>query len=381
MSFFSFLKRNKKNYSLIINIGSGSVTGGIAKFTEQAGVDMLNYEKEIFPFQEEISVTKHLDLMKSSLDSLITKIRSTGLNKIPTKKGISPKIDRVFCLFSSPWSISQTKTVKIEETKAFKVTEKYIHKVVAEQEKQFQTDIGKSGKIIERKIIKIRINGYEVENFNNKITNELEISIFFTVVPENIISTVDDIISKTFSLKNMWGHSSALAIFSAIRNIFPQEEDFIYVDISEEITDISIIRDGVEMLNASTPFGRNDYLRELSKELKITEEIADSTIKMYSAKENNELASLKSAVVIENTTNKWFASISDVLSSFKEKRILPEKLFLVIDSDLAHILKTKLAKQDFNVILIDSHKLKTKMTAEDVIFKLELMFLDRLYKI
>ncbi len=381
MSFFSFSKKNKESYSLVFNIGSGSVSGGIVKFTEKEGVDMVHYAKELIPFQTEISVPKHLELMKASLATLADKIRAEGLVKIDAKKGSSIVIDRVFYLFSSPWSVSQTRTIRVKETKPFKVTEGYLSKLINEQEKQFQTDVSQTGKIIEKKIVQIKINGYVINDIHNRTTKELQASVFFTVVPDDILRTVEEAVSKTFHIKNVWCHSFSLAAFSLIRDMFPQKEDFIHLDVSEEMTDISIVKDNVMTSGASIPLGRNDFMRELATVLKVSPEIADSMLKMHAQKNNNELATLNQSVSLDTAARNWLTKIFEVLDSLKEKIYVPESIFLIAGSDLIPFLKEKLEKHDFKVILVDNRKIKSKIVVDDIIFRLELMFLDNLYKI
>jgi hypothetical protein len=381
MSLFSFIKKNKESYSLVFDIGSGSVSGGIVRFTEKAGVQMVHYAKEIIPFQEQISVPKHLELMKATLTTLAGKIQSEGLKKINSKEKGNILMDRVFYVFSSPWSTSQTKTIRIKEAKAFKVTENYLNKMIDEQEKKFKTEISEIGKIIEKKIIQVKINGYAVNDFYNKTTKDLEVSVFFTVVPEEILKNVGDAVAKTFNIKNVWCHSLALSVFSLIRNLFPQKDDFIHIDVSEEMTDIFIIKDNIIASTATLPLGRNDFIRELSAILKVSEIIADSMIKMHCAKSNDEFASLKLAVAMDQAAKNWMTKMFEVLDSFKKDMFISDTIFLIANNDLTPFLKDKLQKQDFKVLLIDNKKIKPPMIGDDVIFKLELMFLDNLYKI
>ena len=371
MSFFSFFKKNKESYSLVFNIGSGSVSGGIVKFTEAPGENVTYYAKENIPFQREISVPKHLELMKSALAKLTERIQ----------KNNQKRIDRIFYVFSSPWCASQTKVIRIKESKAFKVTESYLNHLIDDEEKQMQKEVVKTGKVIEKKIIQVKVNGYTVNDFHNKTTKDLEVSVFFTVVPEDILNAVEEAVSKIFNVKDVWCHSFSLSIFSVVRNLFPQKEDFIHMDISEEITDISIVMDGAVVSLVSIPLGRNDFIRELSKVLGVTEEIADSQIKMHCARENDELAALKLSVAMDKAGSDWLAKITDVLDGFKNKIYVPESVFLIAGNDLTSFLKDKLEKQDFKVALLDNKKIKPPIPGNDLIFKLELMFLDNFYKI
>lgn len=390
MSFFSFIKKlktiwprraGKESYSLVFNIGSGSISGGIIKFTEKVGVDIVYYAKEMIPFQQKVSVPKHLYLMKSTLTTLAHKIQSEGLKGISTKKDESVSLDRVFYVFSSPWSVSQTKTIRIKEPKAFKVTADYLKRVIEEQGKKFQSNVLKSGKTIEKKIIQMKVNGYTVNDISNIFTNDLEISLFFTVVPEEILHIIEEAVSQVFDIKNIWCHSSTLSILSVVKNLFPQKEDYICLDISEEITDIAIVKDNIMTSSVSIPSGRNYFIRELSRVLKVSKEIADSMIKMHCAKNNNELASLKLSVAIDTISKSWLTSITDVLNSFKDKVYVPELIFLIANNDLCLFLKDKLHQQSFEVIFLDNNNIKSSLVKGDLVFKLELMFLDNLYKI
>jgi len=381
MSFFSFLKRNKESYSLVFNVGSGSISGGIVKFTEKKGVNLVYYNKEEIPFQQELSVLRHLDLMKVTLAALTNKLRTEGLKKIITKKGEGINIDRAFYIFSSPWSTSQTKTIKVSESKPFRVTESYLNRVIDEQEKQFIDNSSHLGKIIEKKIIQVKINGYVVTDIYNKYTRDLEISVYFTVVPEAVLDLVEKTVSKNFNIKNSWCHSSSLAVFSVIRNLFPQKEDFIYVDVNEEITDIFIIKDDVILGEASFPFGSNHFTREVSSILRVPKEVSNSMIKMHCLKNNDELAALKMAVIMDKAARKWLNKISEILNGFKAKMYVSDSIFLVSNNDRLCFFREKLQKQDFDVFVINNNKLKSPVVINDIMFRLVLMFLDNLYKI
>jgi len=381
MSLFSFTKKNSNKYSLVFNIGSGSVSGGIIKFTEKVGENVIYFTKENIPFQQEVSVPRHLDLMKSTLITLANKIQTEGIKKLITKNKNKISFDRVFYIFSSPWCISQTKTIRVKESKPFKVTESYLNKIIDEQEHKFQAEIAGFGSIIEKKIIQIKANGYIVNDINNKTIKDLEISVFFTVVPEKILNVIEKAVSKTFNINNVWCHSFPLAAFSVIRNLFPQNEDFIFMDISEEITDISIIKDNIIVSNASIPLGRNHFVRNLSRVLKVSKEIADSMIKIHCAKDHDQLASLRLSMSMDDAAKEWLNKIFETLDSLKNEIYVPESIFLITTSDLIPFLKEKLEKHDFSVLLINNNKVKSTVAVDDLIFKLELMFLDNIYKI
>lgn len=379
MSFFSFLKRNKESYSLVFNIGSGSLSGGLVSFTEAPGENVVYYTKENISYQPKISAPRHLELMRQALGKLVAKIQKGISEKITTS--ITHGVDRVFFIFSSPWSVSQTKIIRVKENRSFKVSQAYLDRLIGEQEKQFQIGIASAGRVIEKKIIQVKINGYVINDFKDKLARELEVAVFFTVVPEEILSVIEETVSKAFVHKNIWCHSFSLATLSVIGNLFPHKEDFMHAIVSEEITDISFVKDGVMLSSASLPLGRNDFMRELATTLNVTPAIADSQIKMQGLQKNDELAAMKLAVAMDKAGLVWLNKFSATIESFKEKIYVPETLFLIADQDLAPFLKNKLERQDFKVFLLDNKKVKPPIPGNDLLFKLELMFLDNIYKI
>lgn len=380
MSLFSFAKTIKKDsYSLVFTIESGSVTGGIIKFTEKPGVEVLYYFKENLVLPKEISTTKHLAALKTGLKSLSLKLRQKGL-----------KIENAFYIFSSPWSISQTRTIRVKESKAFKLGETYLKNFIEQHEKNSQkeaeknkvfTDISAHGKIIDKKIIQIKANGYTIENFNHKLVKEAEVSVFSTVIPQEVLEATEDAVSQSFLIKNVYCHSVSLATFSVIRDLFSNQEDFICLDIDDEMTDIIIVKDGLISSEVSFPFGRNAFVRQLAEKFKVSEAIADSMIKMHQQKSNDELAALKFTVAMNNITRDWFTKVNEIFAQFTENLYTPQKLFVVANSDISSILIEKLKEVNPNVVSVEARKINSPVKIDDTIFKINLMFLDKVYKI
>lgn len=369
MSLFSFSKKKiLENHSLVFNIGSGSVTGAIINFTEKPGVEIASYFEEKILFQKEVTPETHLELMKKSLSSLLEKFQKKGL-----------KIDNVFYVFSSPWSISQTKTIKIKENKAFKLTEDYLKKIISTQADK--AEILNHGQIIEKKITQIKANGYVVDGPNGKLIKELEVSLFLTAIPDQILKEIEDVVVKYFVVKNTICHSVSLSIFSVIRDLFPNKEDFIYLDISEEMTDLAIVKDNVVTVNVSFPLGRNEFIRRLSQKLNLTELIADSMIKMNSSKSHHEMANLNFNNAMKEVVEDWANQLQSIFAKIKQNLHLPTSVFFVANNDLTFLLKERLKAETFDVTLLEARKISSPIKIENTIFKIVLMFLDKIYKI
>lgn len=381
MSFFSFIQKNKESYSLVLNFGSGSVSGGILKFTKESGVDMVFFDKESIAYQTEVSPVRHIELMKNSLALLLKRIQAVGLKGIQKTNTKPLNIDRVFCVFSSPWCVSQTKTIRIKENSDFKLTKKYLDELVNNQKNIFESGDSKTRQIIEEKIIQLKINGYPVTNFQNKLVRDLEISVIFTFMPNDILDLINKTILGTFNIPNIWCHSSSLVFFSTLRDLFSYKNDFISLNVTEEITDIMIVKDNIIFSEVSIPIGRNHFIRELSKSLNVSEEVANSMFNLHQGNNNNKLASLQDDIKIESIISPWIDKIITTLSLQKENVYITDLLFLISRNDISLYLKNKLEKKGFDILLADYKKIKFHKHVNDLDFKLILMFLDNLYKI
>ncbi len=388
MKFLSFAKKNnkKEGYSLVFNISSGSVTGTIVKFTDSPGVDVVYSARESIIPTTDSSVKKRLDSLKSALTILSERISKEGLKRINLAQNSTVSILKTFYFFSSPWCLSQTKTLRTKETKSFKADQNYINKMISDQEKKCLDESSKSstfsdisglGKMIEKKIIQIKANGYIVDQVNNNFVKDLEVSLFCTVIPEEVLETVEGAVNRFFVTKEIWCHSLTLPIFSVLRDLFPQKDDFVYVNMTDEMTDIAVIRDGLISSEASFPLGRNYFVSELIKEQKVTKEIADSMIRLHSEKKNDELATLKTSVIMDRIVKDWLKGFNSAIEKLKEKIYIPDTLFIISSNDLAVFLVEKLKNSDYKIIPIDRRNIK----GNDVSLKIGLLFLDKLYKI
>ena len=99
MGIFSDNER-KNELVLVFDVGSSSV-GGALFYTQESGIPKI-----IFSMREPIILEENLDVEKFL--SLAVKSLEVVASSIYSKKLGAPK--SIFCILSSPWYISQTRT-------------------------------------------------------------------------------------------------------------------------------------------------------------------------------------------------------------------------------------------------------------------------------
>jgi len=407
MSIFSFLnfKKTKNNYSLVFDIGAGSVAASLVKFTDKPGFRVIYSVRELIQYQEKISSEKYLTYMITALNSASEKIQKQLSSNPHTDRGGKMDVSRAFMIFSSPWCISQTKIIKVQKDKPFELTKKVLEKIILDEENLVKKDIESTnmfkdikslGDVIEKKIVQTKINGYKVDDPYGKVIKELELSLFVTVVPKEILKTVKETYGKYFAIKEVWSHSLTLASFTTIRDFYPNQKNFVQIDINEEITEVSIIKDGVIISTSSIPIGRNYFVRIVASENKVTSEIADSMIKMHCDGSCEEGAAVKLEKAMSAATDKWIANLKEIFNSFIAEIYIPKAVFFVASNDFICFISNKLkesrlaqfgiSNESFEILSINHKSIKDvcKMAIqkdEDVILKIEELFLDKIYNI
>lgn len=369
MSFFWFGSKSKKeSYSLVIYLSSGSVSGALVKFTEKPGIQVVNFCTEPIPFQAKMSVARHEELMKKSFQKVLAQINFENLS-----------IQKIFHLVASPWSVSQCQTIRIRESKKVKLTTAYLQKVIDRE--LADSDFIRHNKMIERQIIQIRANGYAVNQVRGEAVSDATVSVFSTVVSNSLIHDLKSLTESSYPKAELVYHSISLPIFSVIRDLFPFREDFVYLDISEEMTDISIVKSGVIAGSVSFPFGRHQFVRELAQKTNTPEAIADSTLKNVAERSMDKMASAYVSAQVNSLIDKWTTKVVTAFDRFTENLALPQAIFFVTTNDLVFLLKDRLVKAGLEVVNLEARKITSPIKLDDTMFKIGLVFLDKIYKI
>src|SRR5205823_599360 len=114
-------------------------------FAHSSTPTILYTHREPLTFQTHVTSKRLLDAMLKLLGDVALHLQKEGLVHLHKTLLGTPTIKNVFCVFSSPWYISQTKVVRISEEKSFQVTQAYVDQIVRSEEKDFN-DALKEGK-------------------------------------------------------------------------------------------------------------------------------------------------------------------------------------------------------------------------------------------
>ena len=373
------------------------MAGFIVKLSKISKPEIIYSKRLPILFQKNLDLERHFNLMISALDSVSKDVQKQGIAHLNFTGLRNYSIKKAHYMLSSPWCVSQTKTIKINKDKDFEVSHESIVDILNEQESKFLSDISVENPIIiEKKIIEAKLNGYKTAEIYGKKTKEVEIALFLTSSSVSLLKKIKDTVGKYFSFRSSDFHSFALTAFSTIMDTYPDKESFIYVDIHGEMTDLSITKNSIFTESFSFPVGKNFFIRKLSEKLKVSPDEAVSLTNTYISGKTNQITSYKISIAIDSSLEEWSNNFRSALASLSLRMNLPGTIFMTINDNFSSIWAKKIkdekfsrfgmAEESFDVIIVKNKKLEESQKSDkelrnEPVLELECLFLNKLFNL
>ncbi|HEY4496477.1 MAG TPA: hypothetical protein VJC04_03970 [Candidatus Paceibacterota bacterium] len=369
MSFTSFLKRKNEQSYLLFDIGSGSVGGGVVAMN--GGKPKIVYNnREQFSFEREINQKKLFANMIRALEKSANDLQKNGMPHLTFTRFGDQRIRNIFFILSAPWCLSRTKILKMKKDEPFTLTPNFLERIVNTEELEFDKDAPKIGdglyeskvklNAVEKKIIKIRLNGYELRSPMYKKASNLELSLFISITTDKIKEAIEKATTKIFG--HNWHcefNSFVLSSFIALRDSFPNKHDFIFMDVSGEATEMAFVRNQVILETISFPYGRNTLIRRLAQILKIEPALAESLMLL---RLNNRIEE-----ALKIVGDEWLKLMATVIADFAKDDFVPTRVFLTADQEIRNYFEKLINSQAINQFSLEGEKLATVSLDEKVL--------------
>lgn len=360
MSFFSFTSRNEE-ISLIFDIGSGTLGCAIVKFNKGKSPQILYTYREPIVSKRNIDSEGLTQAMIKTLNSVCDVVLRDGFAHLPNPKNSIKRINKVHYVFSSPWVLSQTKVITVEKETEVLVTRELIESIIKDEEKGFERMYSEGNysdtfdfdvDIIERNVVQVNLNGYTTHNPFGKYAHKIEVPFFLSVISRKVVGKIDDVVRKHFSPHGHKAHSCILLSCITLRDMFHAEDDFMFVDIHGELTDIGIVKNGVLVQAASFPLGINTIVRKVSKELSTTPQVAESQIRIFLEGKTDDKISVIMKGVLNKIRREWVALFHEALDDLNAHGVIPHKIFLIVGSGMERFFADFIQEEKFSLGMV-----------------------------
>ena len=346
--------KNAGELALVFDVRSSSVGGALVRLHKR-GVPsiVLSLRESIMNGGGSADVDKFLFSTSKALDAVASKIFKAGLGA-PTK---------IFCILSSPWHISQTRIINLKKDKPFSfslaLADDLIKKEVLAFKEEHLAPHKKTKhelKIIELQNLKTMLNGYETYNPLDQKVEEVEMTLLISMSPEQVLSSIENVIKKYFHHETIKFASHTLAYFSVIRNLFMKQENFILIDVGGEVTELTMIKKNVLCESGSFPIGHLSITRGLASFISSTEGEATSYLTLLNHGHAEVLTEKKLKPIIDQLKMEWLKNFQESLANLSKDISVPYTIYLSVHKDFMNFFAEAIKAEQFNQYTLTESK-------------------------
>jgi len=326
--------KNKKldNFNIVFDIRNSSIGAAIFKINDNTPKIIFTNRKYTL-FRENQKTEEFITKMKSLMLELVIDIQKfIANNEIK-------KINRVNCIFSSPWYQAKVETLIFNEKKQIVFTKDYLNKKIKNMD---AVEEPKGSELLEDKILSTYLNGYEVINPYKKTFKQAKFAFYKTFIGKNTKIKFEEVIKNSLNIKNVFMSSHPIAILTILKTNYHSIDDFCLFDIGGEITEISIFEDGLFKELINIPKGFNYLIRKISEKEKTDQQATISKIKLIS---NGEIVDEELEKFILDSIKDWFSEIKNLRKDEVEN--MSKNIFITTDNEYKKILSDNFNKKDF----------------------------------
>jgi hypothetical protein len=336
-----FSSRPEHKLILLLELQSSIIRGSLVLMhpatdaVPASASDVLFTESLDIEFRPEATSAYYI---KTSLDNVTAMIGSAlrNLSTLAQNHPIPKKVSEVHFVLSSPWVISQAKTVTINFDKDTPISPERVHKILEDERTQVSLGAKVETETIEEKVFDVRLNGYSIANWNGKAARTLDISYALSISSVESINKLRHAVAHVVSSKNISMHSSLLLQYISLRNAHAPGDTYMLVHAHGELTDMVVVRHGMCSFFGSYPVGINTIMRKLAEMTGRTTKTADSLLSLYLGHHMEGPDEARAGIAIEAMTRNWTNELLGLADAIRNPgsttAFMPPHIFVIAHS-------------------------------------------------
>ena len=329
-----FFRGKNDRYGLLVDIGSGSVGLAVCQSADQTQPNIIWSHREHVPLREIESVGDSSKAIVTTLMHMMMEFEGVGRTALNQHQQ-GAKITTVQATVAAPWAYTTTRTVKFEQDEPFEITKDLVADLASAAGQQAIDEFGQQHSLeslgiaeTSRCALDTYANGYRLTEPNKQEASILSVTHATTLVRTEIIEAIKEMNDKLFGSTELQITSYMLANYFSTRLLMPDIYDACLVDITDEATEIGIVRNGSLKYSTHVAFGRASLAREISAATKVPLHEAFTTMVNYDQadkSEHEELLEIYTAYT--NRVQELFKETGDRLT-------IPKNIYLETDTGL-----------------------------------------------
>ena len=301
MSFFS---KKSGDLILILDVQSSIVRGTLVqKATDQ--VPLVLYTHNV-PISFKADGTSDY-LVKTAIQAIKDDVTDI-------LKQQSGKISAVHYVLSSPWIVSQAKTLHLSFKEDTHITKAYVMGMIREERSKLSNK-DDTARVVEEKVFDVRLNGYPVSSWESKFTRELQVSFVVSVAGGKMIDRLIEACENIVHRKGVQFHSSLFLQHIGVEKIVQSTSSYALIHVHGELTDVAVIENCSCVFFGSYPMGIQSVIRRIATQTGTDEQSADSLLSMSMKGHLDSAHAEKDLAVIDALDHEWIKQFQELVKT------------------------------------------------------------------
>lgn len=328
-------------FSVLFDVSSASVGVGIVMRTPKK-MKLLWESRIEYGYQSGDDFERYVRTMYATLLEAGMKVSSEGFREVKqTVGGFRTQDVNIYCVLSSPWFFGAVDTEVEGKEKPFSVSfdtikklqEKGYAKVLGTQECLSWQDVMGTPRRLETFADRVKIDGYKVCAFDRRSVHELSVQTYYSIVPETVQEHIEEVLQKVFPNHDI-SYATSTRVFSDKRTILSKQigqKRSLLVELTGEMTTITLIKHTVPYNTVTAPLGTNHVLRAMSPGAVSAKEARGPIDVLY--KKNKEIASIDTLPEnLQIPLRDWHRNVSNGIQSVSAGVTPPIDIVIITDA-------------------------------------------------
>lgn len=350
MGFFSFKNKNER-YGIIIDVGSGSVLTAIVHSQKSKKHPVIVWA------HREHTALKKIDSVEQSARAVLAALMNASLKMDKDGRAAlyeydsNAKLTVTQCSISAPWSYTVTKTINVKQEDQIEITASFIEELVFAAQKQVEEEllkhadnIGAGLTVIAKSTMDLLSNGYRVAHPEGELARHLRLTQATVVSQQYMMDGIAEVQQKLFPKAEINALSFILMMYCTVRALKPHTDDFCLVDITDEATEIGVVRDGSLTYSTHISFGMFSLAREIANVSKIPIHEALGHLRASNIESLKQNLPASSHDNIDQIFKNYIQKVTDLLNETGDSLSIPKKVLLNVEASFSPMFEILISK-------------------------------------
>ncbi len=362
-----------RTHRLVFNIGSATIRVALVAYAAKNAPTVIYSAVTDIPFQRTLQYARYERAMLTALLELTMKVAPEVAASLQVAH--AGKEVEVVCVLSSPWFLQGVRSVTVKKEKPFTITNGIIERLRTEERGHFLETLSQgqasttlnTSVSMEAELLRVTANGYTTLRPIGKSCRECTMVFYFSELSAVLREKLNESLAACAERYPMRYASSAFVMYRGVLALYEDSRNCLIIDVTGEITEVSLVQDGLFVASSSFPIGARSLVRAVQKNDTVSYEEALSRITLHAGgkidleKEDEFFAEMK--LVLEQ----WSAACVAACHDLFQGTPLPTTTYVLAETLWHAWLTSTLEKIDVASLTFSSPTVQPVVVRQDFI--------------